>query len=139
MIVTNVRVTIASRRGDPGNRLRAYATVVLDDAIALRDIRIIAGRDRLLVEMPSRKATDHCPECGRKNSVDSSYCGRCGVGLADPCDRMPVGPDGAPRHHFDVAHPVTTEARQIIEDAVIEAYREAIRLEAMSCTSRPST
>lgn len=36
-------------------RVRAYATVVVDDSIAIHDIRVIEGDSKLFIAMPSRK------------------------------------------------------------------------------------
>ena len=37
------------------SRMRGIATVVIDDAIAIHDIRIIEGKENLFIAMPSRK------------------------------------------------------------------------------------
>ncbi len=39
-------------------RLRAYATIVLDDALVLRNLRVIRGGKRLFVAMPSHRTRD---------------------------------------------------------------------------------
>ncbi len=38
-----------------GNRMKGIATVVIDDAFAIHDIRIIEGDNGLFIAMPSRK------------------------------------------------------------------------------------
>ena len=37
------------------SRMRGIASVVIDDAIAIHDIRIIEGKENLFIAMPSRK------------------------------------------------------------------------------------
>ena len=49
--ITDVKI----RRLLHDGRLRAIVSVTLDDAIALHDIKVIEGDDRLFVAMPSRK------------------------------------------------------------------------------------
>jgi len=80
--ITDVRV----RKVNTAGKMRAIASITLDDAFVVRDIRVIEGQKGLFVAMPSRKA-----------------------------------PDGQFR---DIAHPVTQEARDMIEDAIISVYNE---------------
>ncbi|MBF0275782.1 MAG: septation regulator SpoVG [Nitrospinae bacterium] len=40
------------------NRLRAYATIVFNDAFVVRDLKIIGGDDGLFVAMPNKKCKD---------------------------------------------------------------------------------
>ncbi len=41
-----------------GGRLKAYATVVFDNAFIIRDLKVIEGHKGLFVSMPSRKRKD---------------------------------------------------------------------------------
>lgn len=41
-----------------GGRLKAYATIVFDNAFIIRDLKIIEGHKGLFVSMPSRKRKD---------------------------------------------------------------------------------
>ncbi|MEX0671917.1 MAG: septation regulator SpoVG [Candidatus Babeliales bacterium] len=43
---------------DEGGRLKAYATMVLDDAFIIRDLKVIEGDKGLFVSMPSRRKKD---------------------------------------------------------------------------------
>lgn len=40
------------------SRLRGYASIVIDDSLKIRDIRIIEGEERLFIAMPSRKMAE---------------------------------------------------------------------------------
>jgi stage V sporulation protein G len=40
------------------DRLKAYVTVTFDDALVVRDLKIIMGNNRLFVAMPSRRMKD---------------------------------------------------------------------------------
>ncbi len=52
MKITSVTVRKFEREG---NRMKGIATVVVDDAFAIHDIRIIEGDNGLFIAMPSRK------------------------------------------------------------------------------------
>lgn len=54
MKVTNVNVKEIVKEG---SRLKGLATVILDDEIAIHDIRIIEGENGLFMAMPSRKTS----------------------------------------------------------------------------------
>ena len=43
---------------EPHDRLRAYAHVVFDDCFVVRNMSVIAGRERLFVSMPTKKRGD---------------------------------------------------------------------------------
>lgn len=54
MKITEVKVFPTKEVG----RLKAYATIVFDDSLILRDLKIIEGNKGLFVSMPSRKRKD---------------------------------------------------------------------------------
>lgn len=41
-----------------GEKLKAYATVIFDDAFVVRDMKIIHGNNGLFVAMPNKKTKD---------------------------------------------------------------------------------
>ena len=41
-----------------GEKLKAYATIVFDNAFIIRDLKVIEGHKGLFVSMPSRKRKD---------------------------------------------------------------------------------
>ena len=51
MQITDVKI----RKIIPDGRLRAIVSVTLDNLIAVHDIKVIKGDDRLFVAMPSRR------------------------------------------------------------------------------------
>lgn len=55
MEITEVRIHKAN--GD-GSKLKAYATVTIDDCFLISNIRIIQGENRLFCAMPSRRLAD---------------------------------------------------------------------------------
>lgn len=142
--ITEVKIELAGSLGDMGGCLRAFASITLNDALALRDLRVVEGDRGLFVAMPSRKLADKCPECRVKNPLRAHYCNNCGVRLED--DRVlvgvdgtiPLSPDGRPRMHVDVTYPINPACRKLIHDAVLAAYQaELERAAQAACHSHP--
>ena len=84
MKVTSVKVKKIEKEN---SRMKGRAEILLDDMIAIHDIRIISGDNGLFVAMPSRKT--------------------------------PTG------DYRDIVHPISQEARDIIEKAIVEEYNKA--------------
>ena len=84
MKITDIRVRKLMHDG----RLRAIVSVTLDDMVAIHDIKVIEGTNRLFVAMPSRREEN-----------------------------------GTFR---DVVHPISSEARDYLEESVLAAYQEAL-------------
>ena len=84
MDITEVRVfPVASEE-----RLKAYATITIDNVFLIRDLRIINGNAGLFVAMPSRKMKDGTFK--------------------------------------DIAHPLNSEARELIESRVLAEYEREL-------------
>ena len=83
MKITSVSVKKVEKED---SRMKGIATIVLDDQLAIHDIRIIEGDNGLFTAMPSRK--------------------------------MATG------GYRDVAHPINPAARNMIEKAILDAYKE---------------
>ena len=84
MKITSVNVHKIEKEN---SRMKGIAEILLDDMIAIHDIRIISGDNGLFVAMPSRKT--------------------------------PTG------DYRDIVHPISQEARDIIEKAIVEEYNKA--------------
>lgn len=54
MVITDVRI----RKVEGQNRLRAVASITIDGAFAVHELRIIEGKNGLFVAMPSRQSAD---------------------------------------------------------------------------------
>jgi stage V sporulation protein G len=119
--VTEVRIKLTD---DPRNKLKAYASVTIDDAFVVRDLKIIDGNKGPFVAMPSRKLADHCSRCHHKNHLRAAFCNQCG-GKLDP-ERAPKDPRGRARLHADLAHPINSATRIELHKAVVRAYAEEI-------------
>jgi len=84
MDVTEVRVFLVNSE----ERLKAYATITIDNAFLIRDLRVINGNTGLFVAMPSRKMKDGTFK--------------------------------------DIAHPLNSETRQLIEKKVLVEYEREL-------------
>lgn len=120
MEITEVRVKLVE--GGRQEKLKAFCSITIDDAFVIRDLKIIEGAKGLFVAMPSRKLTVRCPKCGSKNQVRSNYCAECGFGM--PNDRGARGRDGRVKLHADIAHPINSECREVIQTRVLENFHE---------------
>jgi len=83
MNITDVRL----RKVVTDGKMKAIASITIDNAFVVREIRVIEGQNGLFVAMPSRKT-----------------------------------PGGAFR---DIAHPITPEARELIQSAILTEYEKA--------------
>ncbi len=118
MEITNVQVKLI---GDGNDRLKASCTIAIDGEFVIRDVKVIEGTNGLFVAMPSRKLSDHCPKCGHKNALRSSYCNNCGTRLKENRWAMK---DGVAQLHAEIAHPINAECRARLHETVIAAYEE---------------
>lgn len=109
------------------NKLRAYATITIDNAFVVRNIKVIEGKGGLFVAMPSRKMKEPCSKCGHKNEVRSKFCNECGAQIPAKTTE-PATPeaqhDARQSEHKDIAHPITVQCREYIQRKVLDAYEE---------------
>ena len=71
------------------SRLKAIASILIDDCFAVHDIKIIEGAEGLFIAMPSKKA-----------------------------------PNG---NFNDIVHPINSETRELLSNAILNAYNESIK------------
>jgi stage V sporulation protein G len=55
MTITSVKVFKTEKEN---SRMKALVSIIIDDCLAIRDIRIIQGDDKLFVAMPSHKTSN---------------------------------------------------------------------------------
>jgi stage V sporulation protein G len=117
--ITEVRVKLMD---EPGERLQAFCSITFDDAFVVRDLKIIEGGTGPFVAMPSRKLTSHCPQCGCKNHLRAAYCNQCGARQRE----QSAGKDeeGRTKLYADIAHPINSTCREMIQHRVIQAFEE---------------
>jgi stage V sporulation protein G len=119
MEITEVRVKLME---EPGERLQAFCSITFDDAFVVRDLKIIEGSTGPFVAMPSRKLTAHCPQCGCKNHLRATYCNQCGARLKE--QEAVKDDDGRAKLYADIAHPINSLCREMIQQRVIESFTE---------------
>jgi stage V sporulation protein G len=121
VVITEVRIKLMDDAHD-NERLQAFCSVTFDNAFVVRDLKIIEGTKGSFVAMPSRKLTDRCPGCGSKNHLRARHCNQCGGKLDE--DRATRDADGRAKLHADIAHPINSACREVIQSAVLKAYTE---------------
>jgi stage V sporulation protein G len=119
--ITEVRIKLME---DAGERLQGFCSITFDDCFVVRDLKIIGGSSGPFVAMPSRKLTSHCPQCNSKNHLRAAYCNQCGNRLKE--DRAGKDDDGRAKLYADIAHPINSNCREMIQERVIQAYREEL-------------
>ncbi len=113
-------VKIALNEGSK-SKLKAFATMTLDDVFVVRDMKVIDGKKGLFVAMPCIQATEKCRNCGTRNAVQSRHCSNCGKSLREFGGQSLMSRKGEYR---DIAHPICPECRNYIEDVIVSAYKE---------------
>ena len=83
--ITDVKIRIVNAEN---SKLKAVASIIIDDCLAIHDIKIIEGDNGEFIAMPSRKT--------------------------------PTG------EFKDIAHPINTQTREIMRDAVLAAYKRML-------------
>lgn len=124
MEITEVKIFLKEGQD---KKLKAYATLTLDKAFVVRNVKVIEGTRGLFVAMPSRRLKESCPKCNFKNVVRSKYCNQCAAALPPHIEQKPVTVrDNSQRQseHRDIAHPITSDFREYIQKKVLEAYEE---------------
>lgn len=121
MEITEVRIKLMDEAGD---RLQAFCSITFDDCFVVRDLKIIDGANGPFVAMPSRKLTSRCPQCGCKNHLRAAHCNQCGLPLAD--DRAAKDENGRSKLYADIAHPINTHCREMIQQRIIAAFHEEL-------------
>ena len=124
MEITEVKLIL---KEGPDKKLKAYATLTLDNCFVVRNIKIIKGTKGLFVAMPSRKMREACPKCHYKNAIRSKFCNQCGVNLPDTGPRESSSQEPKQSEHRDIAHPITLECREYIQKKVLDAYEAETR------------
>ena len=85
MNISDVRVRIVQKEDI---KLKAVASITIDECFVIHDIKVIEGTEGYFVAMPSRKTSDG--------------------------------------EYKDIAHPINTETRQAVIDAVLNAFKNEL-------------
>lgn len=119
MEITEVRIKLMD---DPNDRLQGFCSITFDGCFVIRDLKIIQGTKGSFVAMPSRKLTDRCPRCGTKNHLRARFCNDCAAELDE--DRAVKDHDGRAKLYADIAHPINSGCRDMIQRKVLESFEE---------------
>ena len=123
MEITEVRIF---PRESEDRKLKAYATITIDNSFVVRNVKVIEGNKGLFVAMPSRKLREACPKCRYKNAIRSKYCNQCGSPLPQQ-QQSREDEGGRQSGHRDIAHPITPECREYIQNLVLDAYNKEVK------------
>ncbi len=121
MEITEVRIKLMD---DLSERLQAFCSITFDDAFVVRDLKIIEGSSGPFVAMPSRKLTVRCPKCGFKNHLRAGYCNQCGARVHN--EQLAKDNEGRAKLYADIAHPINSECREMVQARIIEAFTEEL-------------
>ena len=92
MEITSIRVKREEREG---SHMKGRASIVIDNCLAIHNIRIIDGKNGLFIAMPSTSREVENEE-GETLTV-----------------------------HRDIVHPINSEIRAMFEKKILKAYEEA--------------
>lgn len=85
MKISDVRIRFVKK---DDRKLKAVASITIDDCFVVHDIKVIEGADGPFIAMPSRKTNDG--------------------------------------EFKDIAHPLNTETRESLRNAILTAYNEEL-------------
>jgi stage V sporulation protein G len=119
--ITEIRIKLMDEAGE---RLQAFCSITFDDCFVIRDLKIIEGTNGPFVAMPSRKLTSHCLQCGAKNHLRANFCNECG-GKLNP-NRAPLDEDGRAKLYADIAHPINSACREMIQEYIIREFHDEL-------------
>ena len=122
MDITEVRIKLI---GNSDDRLRAFCSITIDGCFVIRDLKIIDGTSGVFVAMPSRKLSAHCPRCSCKNHLKAAFCNQCGVQLKE--EFAVKDQEGRAKLYADIAHPINSACREMIQQRVIAEYQAELR------------
>ncbi len=132
MEITDVRIKLVEKTTE---RLLAFCSITIDGAFVIRDLKLIGGPHGFFVAMPSRKLCIHCRKCSSKNPLKAGFCNACGNKIRS--QNLPRDEDGRVRLYADIAHPINTDCRELIQNRVMAQYEaELIRAQEPGYASR---
>ena len=133
MQITEVRIKLITAKND---KLRAFCSITIDNDFVVRDLKVIEGSKGPFVAMPSRKVMVRCLGCGEKNHHRANFCNECGARQSVSRDASPGDGDargrensktpGGSKMHADIAHPINSECREVLQRRVLEHYESEL-------------
>lgn len=135
--ITDVRVVLANVGVDGPGKVLAFVSFMFNDCIAVHNVKVVQGNNGIIVSMPSRKVTAHCPNCGINNNLNAYYCNGCAINLGKP-RRPPITISGQQRYHQDILHPTCQASRRLIDTAILAAYDAEVEASSQPGYQSPS-
>ena len=123
MDITEIRIKLCSNSKE---RLLGFCSITIDSAFVVRDLKIIGGGKGAFVAMPSRKLCDRCSDCGCKNHLRANFCSQCGRQLDEA--RADRDEQGRAKLFADIAHPINSMCRDLIQSKVLQAFEQEMIL-----------
>jgi stage V sporulation protein G len=79
MEVKIVEMQLANDSSSNTGKVKAFLTLLLNDAFIIKGFKIVEGTEKLFLAYPSRKQVFRCPQCGTSNLLGSrtKYCRFC--------------------------------------------------------------
>ena len=116
--ITDVRISLNPYEK---TKLRAVASMTLDNVFVVKDIKVIDGRKGLFVAMPCTQITKKCRGCKSNNPVSNKFCANCGKEFKNDRRLTLVR---RKEDYRDIAHPICKDCRKYIEDTIVSAYKQ---------------
>lgn len=122
MEITEVKIKLTNSNK---NKLKAFCSIIFNNALVVHDVKIIDGTKGAFVAMPSRKLTQHCARCASKNHLRSKFCNDCGSPM--PLAQPDLDEENRPIFYADIIHPINSACREMIQSVVLKSYQEEIK------------
>lgn len=114
MEITRVSIKMAHAREGRLTRLRAFASIVLENCFEVKGLRIVEGKDgKFFVVFPNKESTRPCAKCKSKISFKDSFCKKCGTPMTSIISAV---------KYEDIANPVTRDFADYVEGVVLAEY-----------------
>lgn len=127
---TEVDVRILSLRSE--GSIRAVASANLNGVFAIRNIKIMEGKNGLFVSMPSSSQAPYSslPAKAKSSLISLLLLSHA---ICNCVGSLCVGDD-----YKDIAFPVTKEFREVFNAAVLNAYQQRLEQTAKQAENAPS-
>ena len=114
--ISEVRIRLI---GSGNSGLLAVCSVLFDNGLCVRDIKVIKGSKGPFLSMPARRLTDPCPYCRGKNHRKARFCNDCGGKLSWDSREDYFGRE---QLFSDIVLPTTSNLREYLSSSVIKTY-----------------
>ena len=117
--ITEVRIKLMENSDD---RLQAFCSITFDNCFVVRDLKIIEGARGRSSPCPAASSPPTAYVRSQKSSA-GRFCNHCGGKLRE--DRTLRDPEGRAKLYADIAHPINSLCREMIQNRVISEFQGA--------------